>query len=71
MKTVWMENPCNQNAREKGESPLGLHYTDQIECWVEGEWKHNDVRDECTPDFGCCFPSLRELDKNVRQELSK
>ena len=30
----------------------------QLALWVEGESVHNDVRDECTPDFSCCTPAL-------------
>ena len=27
---------------------------EQLELWVKGKNVHNDVRDECCPDFSCC-----------------
>lgn len=26
----------------------------QLEAWVDGEAKHNEVDGECCPDFSCC-----------------
>lgn len=30
----------------------------QIEEWVKGNSIHNDIDDECCPDFSCCRPDL-------------
>jgi hypothetical protein len=40
---------------------------DQGVAWVRGEAKHNDVDDECCPDFSCCIPQLFEADRAVRK----
>ena len=29
---------------------------DQLNRWVNGESVHNDVDNECCPDFSCCNP---------------
>ncbi len=34
--------------------------------WVNGESKHNDIDDECVPDFSCCYPELFEQDRSKR-----
>lgn len=31
----------------------------QLIDWVEGTSKHNEVSDECCPDFSCCRPRLK------------
>lgn len=30
----------------------------QLRCWAEGNSVHNLLRDECCPDFSCCFPEM-------------
>ncbi len=30
----------------------------QLKEWVKGNPVHNDVDDECCPDFSCCNPKL-------------
>lgn len=40
----------------------------QIRLWMAGIWKHNPFSDECTPDFGCCRPEMRELDEQKRYD---
>lgn len=37
----------------------------QLEEWIKGNSIHNDVRDECCPDFSCCLPDLL-VDKQLR-----
>lgn len=34
--------------------------------WVNGASDHNDVDNECTPDFSCCEPSLFTRDREKR-----
>ena len=31
----------------------------QLRLWVQGCSSHNEVDDECTPDFSCCKPQLK------------
>ena len=40
----------------------------QLERWVAGDPVHNDVRDECCPDFSCCQPDLL-APKDVRERF--
>ena len=42
---------------------------EQGKNWIQGEPKHNFVRDECCPDFSCCTPSLFEHDRTKRIEI--
>ncbi len=28
---------------------------EQLDAWVDGRSIHNKARDECCPDFSCCF----------------
>jgi hypothetical protein len=37
---------------------------DQVNHWCNGESIHNEIDDECCPDFSCCNP-----DVNTPQEL--
>jgi hypothetical protein len=40
---------------------------EQVKLWVEGDPRHNSVRDECCPDFSCCDPSsLAPLEERQR-----
>lgn len=32
----------------------------QLILWLFGKSIHNDVTDECCPDFSCCNPELKE-----------
>lgn len=34
--------------------------------WVNGRSVHNDVDDECCPDFSCCHPDMFEQDQARR-----
>jgi hypothetical protein len=34
--------------------------------WAEGDPVHNEIDDECCPDFSCCEPELYEEDAEVR-----
>ena len=34
--------------------------------WVSGISKHNEVDDECCPDFSCCYPNLLTRSKDER-----
>jgi hypothetical protein len=38
----------------------------QTRAWVNGEAKHNEVDDECCPDFSCCHPDLFTQDRAAR-----
>ncbi len=31
---------------------------EQLAQWLKGNPVHNDIRDECCPDFSCCDPEL-------------
>ena len=35
--------------------------------WVAGESVHNEVDNECCPDFSCCTPALFETDPAKRK----
>jgi hypothetical protein len=51
----------NKKARE-------LRVKKQLEDWVKGKSVHNEIDDECCPDFACCNPaSAVSLEK--RQEF--
>jgi len=39
---------------------------EQSRAWVNGDCKHNDVDDECCPDFSCCFTDLFTKDRGER-----
>lgn len=41
---------------------------DQSINWVNCISKHNNIDDECVPDFSCCFPGLFTKDINDRME---
>lgn len=47
-------------------SPYKLRSLAQAEAWVRGESKHNDIDDECCPDFSCCEPHLFTRDRTER-----
>lgn len=34
--------------------------------WAMGQPYHNNVDDECCPDFSCCYPDLFEVDDEKR-----
>lgn len=34
--------------------------------WVNGKPLHNNVDNECCPDFSCCVPSLFETRRSIR-----
>lgn len=38
----------------------------QLDEWVKGNSIHNDVDDECCPDFSCCNPNLLQP-KEIRE----
>lgn len=35
--------------------------------WVRGVSVHNDVDDECCPDFSCCYPETFTKDELKRE----
>lgn len=35
----------------------------QLDEWVKGNPVHNNVDDECCPDFSCCRPELLQPEK--------
>jgi hypothetical protein len=39
---------------------------DQLNHWCNGESIHNEIDDECCPDFSCCNPEI-----NTAQELKE
>ena len=47
-------------------TPYKLRAAEQGRDWAKGISKHNDVDDECCPDFSCCVPSLFIRDKALR-----
>lgn len=34
--------------------------------WAQGVSQHNNIDDECCPDFSCCHPDLFEQDEAKR-----
>lgn len=46
-------------------------YTDravkQSQEWAFGRPYHNQIDDECVPDFSCCIPDLFTKDKEMRE----
>lgn len=42
---------------------------EQIEKWAAGESIHNPDRNECCPDFSCCFPELKWTNSTREQYL--
>jgi hypothetical protein len=42
----------------------------QLSEWVKGNSIHNDVDDECCPDFSCCTPLLLQP-KKIRETYRK
>ena len=34
--------------------------------WAQGSSRHNEVDNECCPDFSCCNPDLFEADQAAR-----
>lgn len=44
------------------------HERARLQClaWVEGKIYHNQIDDECCPDFSCCIPDLFEVDQTKR-----
>lgn len=49
-----------------GLTPYQQRSIDQGRAWVAGESKHNQIDDECCPDFSCCVPTLFEQDRAKR-----
>ena len=43
----------------------------QMLAWAEGRPYHENVNDECCPDFSCCFPDLYERNDAKRWEQYK
>jgi len=41
----------------------------QLRRWVDGNPKHNEIDDECCPDFSCCHPNLFTKDRYERLEI--
>lgn len=35
--------------------------------WINGISEHNNIDDECCPDFSCCVPELFETDPEKRR----
>jgi len=31
---------------------------EQLKRWLAGDPQHDEVRDECVPDYSCCHPEL-------------
>jgi len=57
------------DARNRANSRKSMYKQRALECsllWVAGESQHNEVDDECCPDFSCCCPTLFEQDKEKR-----
>jgi len=44
---------------------------EQLEEWVDGNPIHNQVEDECTPDFSCCNPDLLQSPEERKQFYNK
>lgn len=57
-----------------------FHYSPEIEdltyqervliqglLWIDGQSFHNDIDNECCPDFSCCEPVLFERNRNKRK----
>lgn len=42
----------------------------QLKAWVEGDSQHNQVDDECCPDFSCCVPNI-QTSKEDRETFAR
>jgi hypothetical protein len=42
---------------------------EQLSRWVAGVPTHNSERDECCPDFSCCYPPLL-ASRSVRERYA-
>ncbi len=47
-----------------------LRVKQQLKFWVSGKSIHNEIDNECCPDFSCCVPSLRSS-KSERLKFEK
>lgn len=47
-------------------SPYQERVIAQLRRWVEGVSKHNDIDDECCPDFSCCHSNMFTKDRYER-----
>lgn len=47
-------------------TPYHKRVDEQGKAWVAGDSQHNEVDDECTPDFSCCVPACFEPNRLVR-----
>ena len=49
-----------------------LHYHDRVLLqgllWLDKEPYHNDIDEECCPDFSCCEPDLFEKNRSKRKK---
>ena len=39
----------------------------QLHAWVRGHRVHNDIDNECCPDFSCCRPGTKMLPRRLRE----
>ena len=50
-----------------------MHYRDRVLIqgllWVEGTPVHNDIDQECCPDFSCCEPDIFIDSKKDRKRI--
>lgn len=49
---------------------MDISIYDQLVEWVNGNPTHNKKRDECCPDFSCCFPQHFEKDRKFRMQYA-
>ncbi len=54
----------------RGRQVMSLNYRDRVKSqtlkWAMGQPHHNNIDDECCPDFSCCCPEMFELDDAKR-----
>lgn len=53
MRKIGYQNRVNKQGRE----------------WINGNSQHNEIDDECCPDFSCCHPNLFESDRLERIKI--
>lgn len=50
-------------------TPYKLRCYDQLITWVEGISHHNNIDDECCPDFSCCQPEMFQKEDEIRKQV--
>jgi hypothetical protein len=67
------EDEMTMDLRRKPGTPEHRQYQERVRqqtlAWAQGRPYHNNLDDECCPDFSCCQPALFETDEAARWAL--